>query len=622
MLMRKTFKILFPILAFVPLLGAQDTLPSILLNTAQVSDVRRGYFGGLSKQADSTLIAIFQLRQLSDVLPWSHLGYVKSYGAGNIATSGVRGLNAGQTALIWNGLNLNNPSLGLSDLSLVSMAAFDGFSVEQGGSSALSGSGAIGGAIHLQSADKFKGTALSLHLSQRSFNGWDVAVKTAYGNERVFGATKVFGHWADNNLSFLNTTRPFTPREELSHARSFGGGFTQDLSWRAGKRHFFSVHGWMQYMDRQIPPTMTMSSSAATQRDITSRWMAHWKFVPSAKWVIQSRLGRLDDHNLYCDTVSHVEGRNITASWVYDGDLVYINNGWRLSFGLNQSYLSGRSLSFAEDKVMWVTRAMLGAGYERGRWSAAVLLAATARDGRFEVFTPQATLGAMVGKGRLRAKIASAFRLPTFNDLYWQGSDAMGNPNLVPENGYTTELGYGYQNEKLKIGLSAFFHLITDMIQWRQEGNVWIPKNIQKVQGLGGEFDASYQFRWLGASWKSSAAYQLTVSQQLSEDRDYHLKQLTYTPVHQGSLGIQFSKERFNSGIRSLFVGQRFITTDNSELLKPYFLLDIDFSCKLFKDKLLLGVTIANLTNMSYQTIAFRPQPGINYSFFINYKFY
>jgi iron complex outermembrane receptor protein len=99
---------------------------------------------------DSLTLARYNTSSLADLLSSQSTLHIKSYGNANIATTSMRGGNANHTALLWNGLNIQNAMLGQTDLSIIPTLFFDNVSLEYGGGSAMWGSGAIGGSIHLQ----------------------------------------------------------------------------------------------------------------------------------------------------------------------------------------------------------------------------------------------------------------------------------------------------------------------------------------------------------------------------------------------------------------------------------------------------------------------------------------
>ena len=66
-----------------------------------------------------------QGERLSDALNEFSSVYVKSYGSGGLASLAIQGTSAEQTAIEWNGVKINAPSLGQVDLSLFMLGMQD-----------------------------------------------------------------------------------------------------------------------------------------------------------------------------------------------------------------------------------------------------------------------------------------------------------------------------------------------------------------------------------------------------------------------------------------------------------------------------------------------------------------
>ena len=81
---------------------------------------------------DSSVMANYRHRTLSDLVSENTTLYIKSYGPGGISTPSLRGTSAGHTQIAWNGINLNSPMLGQFDLSLVPAGLIDGIDVYMG----------------------------------------------------------------------------------------------------------------------------------------------------------------------------------------------------------------------------------------------------------------------------------------------------------------------------------------------------------------------------------------------------------------------------------------------------------------------------------------------------------
>lgn len=88
-----------------------------------------------------------EVMTLSDKLINETSLYLKTYGNNQLSTIAIRGSTASQTAILWNGININSPTLGQTDFSLIPLFLFDEISLRYGTASALYGSDAIGGSI-------------------------------------------------------------------------------------------------------------------------------------------------------------------------------------------------------------------------------------------------------------------------------------------------------------------------------------------------------------------------------------------------------------------------------------------------------------------------------------------
>ncbi|MBN2810252.1 MAG: TonB-dependent receptor [Deltaproteobacteria bacterium] len=65
----------------------------------------------------------------------------------------------------------------------------------------------------------------------------------------------------------------------------------------------------------------------------------------------------------------------------------------------------------------------------------------------------------------LFANLGRAFRSPTFNQLYYESSMMVGNPDLGPEKGWTYETGMKWDHPYLSLRLAAFFMDYEDKIE-------------------------------------------------------------------------------------------------------------------------------------------------------------
>ncbi len=209
-------------------------------------------------------------------------------------------------------------------------------------------------------------------------------------------------------------------------------------------------------------------------------------------------------------------------------------------------------------------------------------------DGERVPFIPFLGIDYRVLKGEelvLKASIARNYHQPTLNDLYWQPN---GNPDLLPEMGFTMEAGMDYQksfgNQHVKTGLTWYRSLIENWIMWIPSSRMNLePINIKEVLSAGLEYDLSFRGEIRKFSYGISGTYAYTSSKNHGDplvwgDESYG-KQLVYIPLHSGNLML-------NLGYRNYFItyqynaySERYTTSSNDlsrrDWLYPYFMNDV-----------------------------------------------
>ena len=101
----------------------------------------------------------------------------------------------------------------------------------------------------------------------------------------------------------------------------------------------------------------------------------------------------------------------------------------------------------------------------------------------------------------LRASVGTAFKAPSFNDLYWPDS---GNPDLNPETSETIEVGVRGQYHQWFWDLAAFQNDYDDMIAWAPTSSgLWAPQNVNSARIRGAELSSGVEVN----DWTLQAAF-------------------------------------------------------------------------------------------------------------------
>jgi vitamin B12 transporter len=89
-------------------------------------------------------------------------------------------------------------------------------------------------------------------------------------------------------------------------------------------------------------------------------------------------------------------------------------------------------------------------------------------------------------------------------------------------------------------------------------------------------------------------------------------KQLIYVPLHVANMSLYFSYHRFFLKAVNTYTDAVFTTSDNSEALQAYYLLDVETGKDFTIRNIDLGFSfrVNNITDRQYQTVAQRPMAG------------
>ncbi|MDX1740685.1 MAG: TonB-dependent receptor plug domain-containing protein, partial [Rhodothermales bacterium] len=151
-------------------------------------------------------------RSVGDALSRLSGVFVRRYGMTGSSGVTLRGTAAGQTVVLLDGLPVESPQLGQVDLSLLPVSMLSGIEVLHGGASPLVGSGAIGGAISLRTADPDAGKGIRISTTIGPWGERILAGRVAAGNRRIRGvlAAEAFAREGDfpytDQASFPSTT--------------------------------------------------------------------------------------------------------------------------------------------------------------------------------------------------------------------------------------------------------------------------------------------------------------------------------------------------------------------------------------------------------------------------------
>jgi len=204
----------------------------------------------------------------------------------------------------------------------------------------------------------------------------------------------------------------------------------------------------------------------------------------------------------------------------------------------------------------------------------------------------------------------TAFKAPSFNDLYYPGQ---GNPDLISETSESSEFLSRYQNDILTAEISIYQTNIDNLIEWAPNSSGdWVPTNIAQAEILGVEamFSANIY----------DTNNTLTLSHVDAENKK-NGRQLSRRPHFSADYNFIYSLEQIDFTFDVSYQGSSYNNANDTEkTLKAFTLLDVGVNYN-FTNNLNLFAKITNLADQEYKTASTYPGAERGYSLTLDYKF-
>ena len=580
---------------------------------------------------DSTYLSNYTSASLAQALQARTPIYFKSYGASGIATVAFRGTNASQTAVLWNGLHISSPTLGQTDFATLPISGIGDVALQHGAAGATYGSGAIGGAVLLNSPKyKAKGFATDVQAEAGSFGRYFANGSINYGSSKIQAGTSIFYREAANNFKYKDITRYGAPEVRQQHAAAEQLGLTQDLSWQATQNTRLAFHGWYTTADRQVQPAMGSAANDARQQDDNLRLMVTLDHESS--WgQTEVKVAYFSDYLHYTNntvnSVADVNTYQLQAEQAYTYD-----NKWSLRGGVNLQHFLAKSSGYDSPKTENRAAAFALLRYDP---STNLKLSLNLRQALVEGYNPKPTPALGLdwkfynhnqNQLSLKGNVAGSYRVPTLNDRFWVGA---GNPDLKPEQGWSYETGLRHlliigNAFLLETELTAYHMLVNDWIQWYPDASGrWRPVNLFKIRSEGVEASTKATATLGKTKLSATAGYTYTssVQKEVYEGNGDKGKQLMYVPRHKALLNTEVTNNGWSLLGNLNYTGLLYTTNSESAYLDGFVLLDLALSkrLKLQNNTLILSLRTDNLTNTVYQTMAFHAMPPRGYTFSLRF---
>lgn len=561
---------------------------------------------------------------LSEVLQNNSSLFIKSYGSGSLATPSFRGTGSSHTNILWNGITLNAPTNGQVDLSLYPTFFFDEVELHHGASGLLSGNGALGGSVSINSIQDYshhKSSLVNYQLGSYGFH--NIAAQTNIGYNNWNLSTKLYYKESENNFPFTNTTINGNPTELMANAQLKQYGIEQSVFRKlpngeiGGRVWYFNSH-------RHLPGNILSENHSEIQDDASLRAIISYQKTLS-RFYYKASIGFINDQLIYQNPSTQIYSSNVFQNYENKlNTILYINNKAKFKNDISMKYEMASSDGYSEKKQRFFTNWLTGIHYRLSRFQIDIF-------NRFmHVSTKTLPLSPGIGfryqpleKKKIYVMFNSGinYRFPTLNDLFWNPG---GNPDLKTEQARMIDLGLEHTKSvkqwNILNKLTLFYSHVNNWIIWLPtELGYWSPNNLKEVENSGLEYHLSASKIWKNftTNLKVNYTYTRSINNKASTINDLSVnKQLIYVPYHKANVSLTFTRKVYELRYNYNYIGKRYITSDNNWFLPNYFVHNVSLSGKKRITKQLIGLATLkcnNLLNQEYQSIAHRPTMSRNY---------
>lgn len=550
---------------------------------------------------------------LTDFLQQESTLFLKQNGYGMVSSPSFRGTTAQQTAVVWNGFNINSQFNGQTDFNTLLVDGFDEISVRSGGGSIVYGTGAIGGSIHLNNQMHFDGeTEVEINSRYGSFNTLQNLVKASTSNDRWSLGVAISRLSSDNDYNWPNTNRQNVNGEFEHH------NLNLNLSTKLNRKNTLTYNGMYYNGDRHFSllfPTDNKSKYLNEDHRHALTWESDFQDFKSVL-----KMAYFDENYQYIaniDNPNPAESHAKTALSRYS--LHYNFKDFDFNFLSEYNYSTADGDDLEEDYRTVAAFALLAKHHLRKLTSEVSFRQefSNVYDSPFLFSTGLNYDWTEVFSSKLN--VSKNFRMPTFNDLFWENA---GRTDLKPEISNQAEISGIFQtkSKKLKISVTGFYNDITDMILWiPAENAVWKPENVDEVETYGLESHFHFQQDFNQHKFRLNSNYAYTISENKRSGN-----QLTYIPKHKLTSGFVYEIQNFKMQLQSIYNGELFTRSSNlpNDILEDYTLWNftLTYQVPVFQN-LAISAQVRNLTNEAYQTMENRPMPGRHFFMNMNINF-
>lgn len=532
------------------------------------------------------------------------LAISNSGGAGKVSGVFLRGTEARHVLLLIDGVRVGSATSGTPAFQDLPLEQIERIEIVRGPFSSLYGSDALGGVVQIFTREargeprasgyvgvgSYSTARGSAGLDARGDRGW-------YRVNAAIDETDGFNACRGSNSGGCFTNEPDADGYTNRSLQLAGG-------WRFSPAAALELRGLRADFETEFDGSFSNEMEGSQQV-----YGAKLELKPSDRIALAFRLGR---HADLAD--NFLEGR-YRSSFDTERD----SGGAQADISLGSGLLS-TGLDWHRDEVTSSTDYVVTARTQKAlfaQWQQALGDASLQIAGRHDddsQFGNETTGSLLWGWSfreglRLTASAGTAFRAPSFNDLYFPG---FGNPNLKPETSESLEVGLRGSPAWGGWAVSLFRTDIEQLIAF--DPVEFIPVNINRARIDGLELSAEGAIA--GTQLRASATVLDARNTSAGSAQD---KELPRRPPRSVQIDADRSYGRFSLGASVFAASARYDDLGNFTRLPGYATVDLRVGWSLNADWS-LQLAGSNLLDREYETAAFYNQPGRTWMLGLRYS--
>ena len=539
----------------------------------------------------------------------------------------LRGGTFQQVLVLLDGVRLNDPNTGhFNSYIPITPAEIERVEVLKGASSAIYGSEAVGGVVHIISKTfaarpQQQARQLSVQVKGGEYDAWSANAGGFYQK----GNTAIGGGWLSNNTTgrIQRGTRGFLNNNTATLSMSQFLNEHWQLSVRVSydNRDFAAQNYYTTFLSDTASETV---STLWTQAAVSYQKGRHRASIQAGFKDVK------DDFRFNKSAIANANKSKLLQATIMDeirlhskttlvAGLQVLDKAIRSNDRGNHDLLQGGAFVLLQQSIgeYWTLHPSMRLEYnERSKWE----------------WIPQLNLSYKRASWQLRGSAGKTIRDADFTERFNNYNKAVigagsrvGNPDLLAERSFSYELGADYfMGKTLRISTSFFQRLHRRLIDYsvtaysdmpRQENLVpgasyALARNVAEVNTTGAELDLQWNktindkqqlYAGLGLLWLNSTSSDNEPSFYVSS----HAKWLT-------NLFAEWRSSRFSLSTTAVYKIREAqeASAIEAELTRSYFVMNLRVGYYAVKNKLQFFLQIDNVFDKSYSDLLGAPMPG------------